>query len=128
MPIYRVNINQTSINNNCFRRVLFTAPHSQLVVMSLKPGENIGRETHAEVDQFFRVEAGRGKAVVEGDEYALVAGSAVVIPAGTEHDIINTSASEALKFYTIYSPPNHPAGTVHETRDQAMAQEVEHQY
>ena len=123
---FRVNIEQTSMKNNSFRRVLFTAPHSQLVVMSLKPGEDIGRETHEDVDQFIRIEAGRGKAVLDGQEQALIAGSAVIIPAGAEHNIINTSPSDALKLYTIYSPPNHPDGTVHETKDDAMAYEAAH--
>jgi mannose-6-phosphate isomerase-like protein (cupin superfamily) len=103
------NIEKKSLENKYFREVLFTGPHSQLVVMSIAPGEDIGMETHNNVDQFFRIEAGIGRAVLNGMEYNLEDGSAVVVPAGTEHNIINSSKSEPLKLYTIYSPPKSSA-------------------
>lgn len=123
MAGFVTNIEKRSIENSFFREVLFTGPNSQLVVMALKPGEDIGMETHADVDQFIRVEAGKGKAVLNGVEHALSDGSAVVIPAGVEHNIVNTSSGEPMKLYTIYSPPEHPHGTIH--RNKAEAQEYE---
>ncbi len=125
MPGYHTNIEQKSLENEYFRQVLFTGPHSQLVVMALRPGEDIGLETHGDVDQFIRVEAGQGKAILNGQEYPLEDGSAVVIPAGTEHNIVNTS-SAPLKLYTIYTPPEHPDGTVHKTKAEALEYEREH--
>ena len=116
------------MENENFREVLFTGPNSQLVVMALKPGEDIGRETHDDIDQFVRVEGGKGKAVLDGKEYELEDGSAVVIPAGTEHNVVNTSSIDALKLYTIYSPPEHPDGTVHRTKTEAKAYEREHHH
>jgi mannose-6-phosphate isomerase-like protein (cupin superfamily) len=126
MAGYLTDIEQATLDNVAFRRVLFTGPHAQLVVMSLKPGEEIGLETHDDVDQFIRVEAGHGTAVLAGKEHVLKDGSAVVIPAGTEHNVINNSRSEPLKLYTIYSPPEHPDGTIHETKADADAYEREH--
>lgn len=126
MAGYVTNIEQKSLENNYFREVLFTGPYSQLVVMSLAPGEDIGLETHDDVDQFIRVEAGQGIALLDGDEYDFADGSAVVIPAGTEHNIINLSKQKALKLYTLYTPPQHPDGTIHKTRAEAMAHEQEH--
>lgn len=123
MAGYLDNIEEKTLENEYFRQVLFTAPHSQLVVMSIAPGEDIGMETHGDTDQFIRVEAGTGKAVLNGQEHELGDGSAVVIPAGTEHNIVNMSGSEPLKLYTIYSPPEHADGTVHKTRAEAMAAE-----
>ena len=120
---YVVNIEQRSIENNYFRQVLYTASKIQLVVMSLKPGEDIGLETHHGVDQFIRVEAGRGKSILNGEEHDLEDGSAVVIPSGTQHNIVNVSQSEPLKLYTIYSPPQHPDGTIHRTKADALADE-----
>jgi mannose-6-phosphate isomerase-like protein (cupin superfamily) len=117
------NIEQLTLENNFFRKVLFTGTHQQLVVMSLAPGEDIGIEVHDHVDQFFRFEAGEGKVVMDGVETVVTDGSAVIVTAGTEHNIINTSTTQALKLYTIYSPPNHPDQTVHETRAIAMAHE-----
>ncbi|MDD1758408.1 MAG: cupin domain-containing protein [Methanotrichaceae archaeon] len=127
MEGYVSNIEKKSLENKYFREVLFTGPHSQLVVMSIAPGEDIGMETHKEVDQFFRVEAGIGRAILNGKEYDLENGSAVVIPAGTKHNIINRSKSEPLKVYTIYSPPNHPPGTIHKDKAEALAYEKKHQ-
>lgn len=120
---YVVDIEEESIKNIYFREVLFTAPHTQLVVMSLTPNEDIGMEVHENTDQFIRVEEGKGKAIVDSKEYILSSGSAVVIPSGTHHNIINTSKSEPLKLYTIYSPPHHPNGTIHKTKAEAQASE-----
>jgi mannose-6-phosphate isomerase-like protein (cupin superfamily) len=123
MAGFLTNIEKKSLENNYFREVLFTGTHSQLVVMSLKPLEDIGMETHGDVDQFIRVEAGRAVAILNGVERSLEDGSAVVIPAGVEHNIVNTSATEPLKLYSIYSPPEHPHGTIH--KNKAEAEEYE---
>jgi mannose-6-phosphate isomerase-like protein (cupin superfamily) len=123
---YSTDIEKKTLENDCFRAVLFTGPHAQLVVMSLGPGEEIGLETHDGVDQFIRVEAGEGVAVLDGEEHALRDGSAVVIPAGTKHNVVNRSRREALKLYTLYSPPEHADGTVHRTKAEAEAAEQEH--
>ncbi len=125
MQPYHGNIEEASKANENFRTVLFTGEHSQLVVMSLAVGEDIGTEVHGDVDQFFRVESGEGKAIIAGVEYPLADGIALVVPAGTEHNIVNTGG-EPLKLYTIYSPANHPAGTVHATKAEAMTAEEEH--
>lgn len=117
-------IEKTTLENEYFRQVLFTGAHSQLVVMCLQPGEEIGNEVHPDVDQFFRIEEGAAKFVFDGKEEHLVdSGSAVVVPAGTYHNVINTSASKPLKLYTIYTPPQHPDGTVHKTKAEAEAAE-----
>jgi mannose-6-phosphate isomerase-like protein (cupin superfamily) len=126
MAGFYLNLEKRTEQNDYFREVLFTTSLSQLVVMSLKPGEDIGLETHPETDQFIRVEEGKGKAILQGEEYKLKEGSAVVIPAGTEHNIINTSSKKALKLYTIYTPPEHPHGTIHKTKADAEAYEDEH--
>lgn len=123
---FNINLEKKTLENDKFREVLYTAKNSQLVVMALQPGEEIGMETHPEHDQFIRVEAGTGKAVLDGEESDLEDGSAVVIPAGTEHNILNTSDSEPMKLYTLYSPPEHPDGAVHETKAEADAYEAEH--
>jgi mannose-6-phosphate isomerase-like protein (cupin superfamily) len=125
MAGYHTDIEKKTLENEYFRQVLFTGPLSQLVVMALKPGEDIGMETHPDTDQFFRVEGGKGKAIVGGEEFDLADGTAFVIPAGTEHNVINTSATESLKVYTIYTPPEHPDGTVHKTKTEAEAYERE---
>jgi mannose-6-phosphate isomerase-like protein (cupin superfamily) len=126
MSGYSVNIERKSMENNSFRQVLYTAPHSQLVVMTLQVGEDIGQERHDDVDQFIRVEAGQGEAILDGERHALGDGSAVVIPAGTTHNVINTSPNEPMRLYTIYSPPNHPDGTIHRTKQEAIAAERHH--
>lgn len=113
------NIEGLAIENSDFRRVLYTAKHCQLVVMSLKPQEEIGAEVH-HLDQFFRVEEGTGVADLDGVRTAIGAGFAVVVPAGTNHNIINTGTG-SLKLYTVYSPPNHRDGIVHHTRADAEA-------
>ncbi len=115
------NIEEQTLTNDNFRKVIFTGPHSQLVLMSLGPSEDIGLETHQDVDQFFRFEQGSGKVVINGEETPLADGVAVVVPAGAEHNVINTSSSEALKFYTIYSPAEHRDGVIHKTKADALA-------
>ena len=125
MTGYYVDIEIRTKENDYFREVLFTGPLSQLVVMSLDPGEDIGLETHLETDQFIRVEEGKGKAILDGQEYPLKNGTAIAIPAGTEHNIINTSPRDALKLYTIYTPPEHPHGTIHKTKADAETYEDE---
>ncbi len=122
MKGYIENIEKVTVENELFRKVLYTARNSQLVLMSLKPGEDIGKEVHS-LDQFIRCEAGEGKAILDGVEHLLVAGYAIVVPSGAEHNIINTSATESMKLYTVYSPPNHKDGTVHTTKADAEAQE-----
>lgn len=123
---FHTNIETDTLSNTNFRKVLFTGEHCQLVVMTLQPKEDIGMEVHGNVDQFFRFESGEGKAVLNGEEVMFKANDVVIIPAGTNHNIINTSETEPLKLYTIYSPANHPAGTVHATKADAMAAEAEH--
>jgi len=123
MAGYVTNIEEEAVKNNNFRKVLFTSSHSQLVVMSLKPGEDIGMETHPNVDQFIRIEEGEGRAILDGKEYVIRDDFAIVIPAGTEHDIVNTSLDREMKLYTLYSPPNHPDKTIHKTKEEASKAE-----
>lgn len=119
-----INIDEETKRNTFFRKVLFTAEHSQLVAMSLNPGEEIGEEVHPENDQFIRVEAGVGKAVLEGESFALTEEYALLIPAGTKHNIVNTSSEGPLKLYTLYAPAHHRDGTVHETKEDALRAEA----
>lgn len=123
---YIDNIEDKTLENSNFRKVLFTGGHMQLVVMSLKPLEDIGMEVHDNVDQFFRFEKGEGKVIMNGEESIVGAEMVAIVPAGTQHNIINTSQTEDLKLYTIYAPANHPEGTVHVTKEEAMAAEEEH--
>ena len=123
---FLINIEKKTLDNNFFREVLFTAEHSQLVVMSIDAGGEIGMETHDDIDQFIRVEAGTGKSILDGEERAIEDGTAIVIPAGTEHNIVNTSQTEPLKLYTVYSPPEHPDKTIHKTKAEADADEHDH--
>jgi len=126
MPGFVTNIEKDTTENENFRKVIFTAPHSQLVLMSLKPNEEIGNEVHQDNDQFFRIDAGEGKIVFDNtDEHAISNGFAVVVPAGTWHNVINTSSEKPLRLYTIYSPAHHPDGTIHKTKEEAMAAEKE---
>jgi len=118
------NIEEKTEQNNFFRQVLYTGKHTQLVVMSLLPGEEIGMEVHPQVDQFFRIEEGRAKVVIDGEEHEVDEGFAIIVPAGSQHNVVNTG-SNPLKLYTLYSPPNHPDGTIHRTRAEAMAAEKE---
>jgi mannose-6-phosphate isomerase-like protein (cupin superfamily) len=113
---YVTDIERDTLENPDYRRVLFTGSHLQLVLMTLQPGEEIGLETHEEHDQFIRIEAGNGTVTLDGARRELSDGVAVVIPAGVEHNVINTSADEPLRLYTLYSPPEHPDGTVHRTK------------
>ena len=124
MAGYAVNIEKETMANDYFRKVLFTAKHSQLVVMSLKAGEEIGMEVHPNLDQFIRIEEGKGKAILDGKTHALKDDWAVVIPAGTKHNIVNTSKRKRMKLYTIYSPPQHPHGTIHKNKAEADAAEA----
>jgi len=121
MKGFNANIEQDTLANENFRKVLYTGKHSQLVLMSLKPNEDIGSEVHPDNDQFFRFERGQGKAVIDGNEYELKDGSVIIVPAGAEHHIINTSATEDLKLYTIYSPAHHQDGVVRATKAEAEA-------
>jgi mannose-6-phosphate isomerase-like protein (cupin superfamily) len=119
MTGYKANIEQLTIENDNFRQVLYTAKNVQLVIMGLKPNEEIGLEVH-DVDQFFRIEKGEGKVVIDGNEQAVGDGDVVIVPAGAEHNVINTSDSEPLKLYTLYCPPHHKDGTVHATKEVAL--------
>lgn len=116
-------IESLTVNNPHFRQVLFTGPKLQLVVMTLKPGEDIGLEVHDDHDQFFRFEAGQGEVVIDGTVYPVTDGDAVVVPAGAKHNVTNTSANEDLKLYTVYAPPEHPDGTIHSTKADALSAE-----
>jgi len=124
MKSFVSNIEEKTFSNNNFREVLFTTERTQLVVMSLKPNEEIGMEIH-EADQFLRFEAGVGKVILAGEEYTVKDGFAVIIPAGTEHNVINNSKENDLKLYSIYSPPQHPSDTVHATKVEADMAEDE---
>jgi mannose-6-phosphate isomerase-like protein (cupin superfamily) len=112
MKRFSTNIEEATLENGNFRKVLYTSKHSQLVLMSLKPREEIGMEVHEENDQFFRFEKGQGKCIIDGNEYEVGDGFAVVVPAGAQHNVINTSKTEDLKLYTIYSPAHHKDGIV----------------
>mgnify|MGYP000042658703 CR=1 FL=1 len=115
-------IERQTLQNRDFRRVVFTGKHAQLVLMSLRPGEEIGLEVHPAVDQFFRVEAGTARFLLKGRPATDVrAGGAVVVPANTRHNVVNPSKTKPLKLYTLYAPPNHPPGTVQKTRAAAVA-------
>jgi len=123
MKGYVTDIEKATKENENFRQVLYTAKHSQLVLMTLKPGEEIGEEVHEEIDQFFRFEEGEGKVVIDGAEHEVEDGSAVVVPAGARHNVVNTSSDEPLKLYTISSPPEHPDGVVRASKEEAEANE-----
>jgi mannose-6-phosphate isomerase-like protein (cupin superfamily) len=125
---YIDDIEEKTLGNDNFRKVLFTGKHMQLVVMSLKVGEDIGEEVHDTVDQFFRVEQGEANVVIDGQENTVKEDMVAIVPAGSKHNVINTGDVD-LKLYTIYTPPNHPEGTVHVTREEAMeAEEHEHEH
>jgi mannose-6-phosphate isomerase-like protein (cupin superfamily) len=125
MKGYVNNIESETLNNENFRKVVYTAKHSQLVVMSLKPGEEIGMEVHPDTDQFFRIDSGKAKIVIDGNEYNVQDGFAAVVPAGSQHNVINTSNTNHLKLYTLYCPAHHRNGVVHATKEQAMADNEE---
>jgi mannose-6-phosphate isomerase-like protein (cupin superfamily) len=122
MKGYVANIEELSNENENFRKVLYTDPRLQLVVMSLKPDEEIGEEVH-QLDQFIRVERGNGKAILDGEESEITDGSVVIIPSGTKHNILNTSSKNPMKLYTLYAPPNHKDGVIHMTKEAAEADE-----
>lgn len=127
MKGYVDDILKATLDNSNFRKVLYTGKFCQLVVMDLKPGEDIGEEVHDHVDQFFRVEGGEGKVIIDGNEFQIKDDFAIIVPAGSLHNVINTSETQSLKLYTIYAPANHPENTVHATREEAMeAEEHEH--
>lgn len=125
MKGFNTNIEKDALENNDFRKVLYTGKHSQLVLMSLKPKEEIGMEVHIDNDQFFRFEKGHGKCIIDDSEYELKDGSAIVVPAGAKHNIINISESDDLKLYTLYSPAHHKDGIVKTTKEDAEAKEEE---
>jgi len=126
MSGYSINIEEKTLAGNNFREVLYTTQRSQLVIMTLQPGDEIGLEKHEGHDQFIRVEAGTGVAILDGERHTLEDGVAVVIPAGTEHNVINTSDSEPMRLYTLYTPPEHPDGIVHATKAEADEYERQH--
>ena len=121
MKGYKDSIEKLTLENSNFRKVLYTSKHSQLVLMSLKPNEEIGMEIHNENDQFFRFESGTGKVVIDGNVYEVKDGDAVIVPTGAEHNVINTSGDADLKLYTIYSPAHHKDGVVRATKAEAEA-------
>ncbi len=123
---YIANIENETLNNENFRKVLYTGTHAQLVVMSLKVGEEIGVEVHSNVDQFFRIEQGSAKVFIDGEESTVEKEGVIIVPAGSQHNVVNASDTEELKLYTLYSPPNHPAGTIHTTKADAEEYEKSH--
>lgn len=125
MKGFFTNIEKDALENENFRQVLYTSKHSQLVLMSLKPKEEIGMEVHPDNDQFFRIEKGEGKCIIDGNKYELKDGVAIVVPAGAEHNVINASETKGLKLYTIYSPPHHKDGVVRSTKEEAEANPAE---
>jgi mannose-6-phosphate isomerase-like protein (cupin superfamily) len=125
MKGFSSNIETLTLENDNFRKVLYTGKHSQLVLMCLAPKEDIGMEVHTDNDQFFRFEKGLGKCIIDGNEYEVKDGSAIVVPAGAQHNIINVSATDSLKLYTIYSPAHHKDGIVRTTKKEAEANEAE---
>lgn len=120
------NIEKLTLENTNFRQVLFSGQHVQLVVMSLEPGEEIGTEIHQIVDQFLRIESGAGKVIMDGVENPVKEGDAFIVPAGTQHNVVNTSDSNSLKLYTLYSPPHHKDGITHQTKGQAESDTTDH--
>lgn len=124
MKGFHSNIEKLTAENTNFRKVLYTAKHCQLVLMCLRPGEEIGLETHTENDQFFRFESGQGKVVIDGNEYSVGDGEGIIVPVGAKHNVINTGAGD-LKLYTIYSPAHHKDGIVRATKEEAEAHEAE---
>ena len=124
MKGFKANIEKDALENDNFRKVLYTGSHLQLVLMSLNPGEEIGEETHLKSDQFFRFESGKGKCIVNGTEYEVGAGDVIVVPSGAKHNVINTDTINDLKLYTIYAAPNHKDGIVRATKKEAEENEA----
>jgi mannose-6-phosphate isomerase-like protein (cupin superfamily) len=125
MKGFKTNIEAAAVDNNNFRKVLYTSKYSQLVLMSLQPKEEIGEEIHADNDQFFRIESGNGRCIIDGNKYELNAGDAIVIPAGAKHNVINIDNAAALKMYTIYSPAHHKDGITRATKKDAETNAAE---
>jgi mannose-6-phosphate isomerase-like protein (cupin superfamily) len=123
MKGFVIHLERETKKNADFRRVLYTAKNSQLVLMSLKPGEEIGEEVHQDHDQFFRFESGEGKVIIDGVEHLIKDGNGVIVPAGARHNVVNTSKRANLRLYTIYSPPEHQDGVVRHTKKEAMTSE-----
>jgi len=120
MKGFNSNIEKDTLGNKNFRKVLYTGKHLQLVLMTLKPGEDIGMETHPDNDQFFRFESGKGKCIIDGNEYRVNDGDVILVPSGAKHNVINESKKDELKMYTIYGPPNHQDGTIRTTKEEAI--------
>jgi mannose-6-phosphate isomerase-like protein (cupin superfamily) len=125
MKGYKTGIEKDTIDNSNFRKVLYSSKHIQLVLMSLSPGEEIGKEIHSENDQFFRIEGGHGKCIIDGNEYEIKDGDAIVIPTGAKHNIINIDGQADLKMYTLYAPPHHKDGITRSTKKEAEDNEAE---
>jgi len=125
MKGFKSNIEKATLENNNFRKVLYSAHHLQLVLMSLKPGEEIGAEIHKDNDQFFRFEGGSGKCVIDGNEYNVKDGDVIIVPAGAKHNVMNADKTTQLKMYTIYAPPHHKDGIVRATKKDAETNEAE---
>lgn len=125
MKGFKASIEKETVENDNFRKVLYTSKHSQLVLMCLQPSEDIGFEIHKDNDQFFRFESGKGKCIIDGTEYSVTDGDAIVVPAGAKHNIMNISQTEKLKMYTIYSPAHHKEGIIRKTKKEAMENEAE---
>ncbi len=126
MTGFLVNIEKKTLENENFREVLYTGQHSQVVLMSLKPGEEIGFEIHEIVDQFIRIESGEGKVIMNEEGHLVNDGDAFVVPAGVRHNVINLSNEKPLKLYTLYSPPHHKDGVIHKTKQEAEADKADH--
>lgn len=126
MTGYLTDIEKATLENTFFRKVLYTGQHMQLVLMSLQPGEEIGLEIHEVTDQFLRIEKGEGIVVMNGEEHTVKDGDAFIVPAGAKHNVINTSKTNPLKLYTLYSPPHHKDGTVHKTKEEAESDMTDH--
>jgi mannose-6-phosphate isomerase-like protein (cupin superfamily) len=125
MKGFKIQIEQSTLSNQNYRQVLYTGHHTQLVLMSLLPGQEIGMEIHHENDQFFRFESGEGKVIIDGNEYVVKDGDAVIVPSGAEHNVINTSQEHPLKLYTLYSPPHHQDKLIRATKEEADSMGVE---
>lgn len=125
MKGFKNNIEKEALKNEYFRKVLYSSKHLQVVLMSLKPGEDIGMETHVGTDQFFRFEGGNGKCIIDGNEYKVENGDAIVVPAGAKHNVINTDPVNGLKMYTIYAPPHHLDKLINATKKDAETKDVE---
>ena len=125
MKGYNTNIEKDTLSNNNFRKILYTSKHIQLVLMSLRPGEEIGEEIHTENDQSFRIEGGHGTCIIDGNEYEIKDGDAIVIPSGAKHNVLNIDNQTDLKMYTLYAPPHHKDGIVRATKKEAEDNEAE---